>query len=283
MTIETERLILRPWEDSDAEECFKYARDPRIGPPCGWKPHPDVDHTKQIIRTILSEPETYAMVLKETGLPVGSISLNHPTELASLDDEAELGYWLGQPYWGRGIVPEAARALLRRAFSEIGLSRVWCGYYEGNEKSRRVQQKLGFRHQWTSDRVPVPQMGEVRKGFVSLLTREDWERSLLRRVRITVKRIARYDDLISAYENHIEHACEMTEGASFVSVGGERPEGFCDSAWGSVAPFVRELAAGGGDFFDGWMRNPRSAMISCNDGFRPVSFLLETEEEAGHE
>ena len=97
----------------------------------------------------------------------------------------------------------------------------------------------------------------------------------MKKVRITVKKIARYDDLIEEFENQIEHACDMVLGQTFISVNGERPEGFCDSAWGAVEPFVKELAAGGGNFYDGWMKNPHSAMISCNDGFRPVSFYLE--------
>ena len=97
-------------------------------------------------------------------------------------------------------------------------------------------------------------------------------------VRITVKRISRYDDLINDYENPIEHACSMALGDEFISKDGKCPEGFCDSAWDSVKPFVKELAIGGGNFYDGLMKNPKSAMISCNDGFRPVSFLLETIE-----
>ena len=95
------------------------------------------------------------------------------------------------------------------------------------------------------------------------------------RVRITVVRMARYDDLIARYENPIEHACEMAVGQVFFSVGGEKPDGFCSAAWESVSPFVFALAHGAGNFYDGWMKNERSAMISCNDGFRPVSFLLE--------
>ena len=94
-------------------------------------------------------------------------------------------------------------------------------------------------------------------------------------VRITVMRITEYPDLMEQYENPIEHTCDMKVGQTFLSRNGERPEGFCDSAWGSMESFVKELAAGGGNFFDGWMKNPQSAMISCNDGFRPVSFLLE--------
>ena len=100
----------------------------------------------------------------------------------------------------------------------------------------------------------------------------------MQKVRITVKKIARYDDLIEQYENPIEHACNMREGQIFIANGWEKPEGFCDSAWDTVSPFVLALAHGAENFYDGWMKNPRSAMISCNDGFRPVSFLLETIE-----
>ena len=92
-------------------------------------------------------------------------------------------------------------------------------------------------------------------------------------------RLACYQDLINQYENPIEHACEMKVGQVFIANGYQKPNGFCDSAWESIAPFVKELANGGGNFYDGWMKNEKSAMISCNDGFRPVSFLLETLEE----
>ena len=101
----------------------------------------------------------------------------------------------------------------------------------------------------------------------------------MKKVRISVKKTARYDDLIAQYENPIEHACSMKEGQVFTSNGWVRPEGFCESAWESVSPFVMALAHGGENFYDGWMKDPRSAMISCNDGFRPVSFLLEALDE----
>lgn len=101
----------------------------------------------------------------------------------------------------------------------------------------------------------------------------------MKKVSITVKKIARYEDLIEEYENPIEHACDMTEGQVFVANGWEKPDGFCFSAWETVSPFVMALAHGAENFYDGWMKNKRSAMISCNDGFRPVSFLLETMDE----
>ena len=101
----------------------------------------------------------------------------------------------------------------------------------------------------------------------------------MKKVKITVMKAARYDDLIAQYENPIEHTCDMVVGQSFIANGWQKPDGFCDSAWDSVSPFVMTLAHGGGDFYDGWMKNKTSAMISCNDGFRPVSFLLEALDE----
>ncbi len=101
----------------------------------------------------------------------------------------------------------------------------------------------------------------------------------MKKVRITVMRISEYRDLMERFENPIEHACGMREGMVFTANGWERPEGFCESAWETVSPFVMTLAHGGGNFYDGWMKNEKSAMISCNDGFRPVSFLLEALEE----
>lgn len=101
----------------------------------------------------------------------------------------------------------------------------------------------------------------------------------MKKVKITVMRTARYDDLIEKYENPIPHPCDMREGQTFVANGWERPAGFCGSAWETVSAFVMALSHGGEDLYDGWMKNKRSAMISCNDGFRPVSFLLETLEE----
>ena len=101
----------------------------------------------------------------------------------------------------------------------------------------------------------------------------------MKKIKITAMKTARYDDLIEKYENPISHACDMKEGQVFLANGWKKPNGFYDSAWESISPFVMALAHGGEDFYDGWMRNKKSAMISCNDGFRPVSFLLEATDE----
>ncbi len=101
----------------------------------------------------------------------------------------------------------------------------------------------------------------------------------MKKVRITAVRKASYPDLMERYENPIEHACDIREGQVFVANGWQRPESFCESAWDSISPFVMTLSCGGENIYDGWMKNPRSAMISCNDGFRPVSFYLEALDE----
>ena len=101
----------------------------------------------------------------------------------------------------------------------------------------------------------------------------------MKKVLITVMRKAQYDDLIEKYENPIEHACNMREGQTFIANGWQRPEGFCGSAWDTLSPFVLALSHGAENFYDGWMKNPKSALLSCNDGFRPVSFLIETLDE----
>lgn len=175
MTMQTKRLILRPWREDDAEELFRYASDPDVGPPAGWQPHTSVENSRDIIRDVLSAPETYAVCLKENGKPIGSIGF-HRADLAELPDEYELGYWIGKLFWGQGLIPEASREMLRYAFCELGMSRIWCGHYDGNIKSRRVQEKLGFVYHHTTEGIEVKQMNEIRTGHVMLMTRETWEK-----------------------------------------------------------------------------------------------------------
>lgn len=146
--LETERLILRPWMESDAESLYQYAKDPAVGPIAGWPPHTSVENSRNIIRDILSVPETYAVVLKGTNNPIGSVGIMFGDNVHSADKQdhdAEIGYWLGVPFWGRGLIPEAVNRLLERCFKELKIKRVWCGYYDGNIKSRRVMDKCIIR------------------------------------------------------------------------------------------------------------------------------------------
>ncbi|HOO61907.1 MAG TPA: GNAT family N-acetyltransferase [Bacillota bacterium] len=175
-TFETTRLILRPWQESDAEECYRYAKDPLVGPICGWPPHKDVENSRQIIRDMLMKSDHYCIVWKETGLPIGCIGLKLAGEndFSEDDDQCEMGFWLGVPYWGKGIMPEAAAAILRHGFEDLKMKKIWCAYYDGNEKSKRCQEKCGFRYQWTTKDIEVPQMNEVRIGHVNCMTVEEW-------------------------------------------------------------------------------------------------------------
>lgn len=138
-------------------------------------PHTSVENSREIIRTVLSAPETFAVCLKESGKPVGSIGF-HRNDLAEDDDEYELGYWIGKPYWGQGLIPEAAREMLRYAFEGLGMNRIWCGYYDGNEKSRRVQEKLGFVYQRKTEGIEVSLLGEIRTGHSNLMSKERWQK-----------------------------------------------------------------------------------------------------------
>ena len=188
---ETERLVLRRWQDSDAESLYEYAKDPDIGPIAGWPPHRSIEESRGIIANVLNGKEAYAICLKTDHKAIGAIELklNGHTDLTERDDECEMGYWLGKPFWGQGIMPEAAREMLRRAFEELGMTRVWCGYYEGNAKSKRVQEKVGFRYQWKSENVDVPLMHEKRTGYVSSITKEQWQRDRQQKTREAEKMI----------------------------------------------------------------------------------------------
>ena len=180
MTLETERLILRPWTEEDAEALYKYARDERIGPMAGWPPHTSVENSREVIRDVLSAEGTCAVVLKETMEPVGSVGVMRPGQGSTpmTETEREIGYWIGVPYWGQGLIPEAVRELQRYCFEELQCTAVWCGYYEGNVKSKRVQEKCGFVYHSTIKNVGCAIEGLVRDEHCTRLTREDWEKRI---------------------------------------------------------------------------------------------------------
>lgn len=175
--LETSRLILRPWHETDAEALYKYAKDPAIGPIAGWPPHTSVENSLEIIRTVFAAPETYAVVLKETGEPVGSAGImfgNGMHSAAIKNDEAEIGYWIGVPYWGQGLIPEAVQCLLHRCFTDLNLSAVWCGYYDGNRQSYRVMEKCGLTYHHTETGNTSP-LGDIRTEHFMRITAEEWK------------------------------------------------------------------------------------------------------------
>ncbi len=178
MELYTKRLILRPWREDDAESLYEYAKDPEIGPVAGWQPHKSREDSLNVIRNVLSSSECYAVCLKEDNVAVGSIGLllNGSTDMTDRDDECELGYWIGRKFWGRGLIPEAAEEVLRHAFEDLNMQTVWCGYYDGNKKSKRVQEKLGFIYHHTCNDVWVELMNETRIGHTNYISREQWKK-----------------------------------------------------------------------------------------------------------
>ena len=174
MKLETERMILRPWEDADAAELYRLASVPDIGPRAGWPVHTSVENSLDTIRNVLSAPETYAVVLKETGLPVGSIGLKEPQERFKEEKglQMEVGYWLGKEFWGQGFMPEAVREVLRRGFEELGCAVIWCGHYDFNGQSRRVIEKSGFVYQRTVDTTNL--LGKTHPTLCYAMTRNEW-------------------------------------------------------------------------------------------------------------
>ena len=180
MELQTECLILRPWQESDAEALYKYAQNPNIGPIAGWPPHTSVEDSLGIIKSILSAPESYAVVLKETGEAVGSIGImTSSSEIHSanmVDTECEIGFWIGESFWGQGLIPEAVNELLQYAFDDLKQTAVWCGYFDGNEKSRRVQEKCGFTYSHTEHDKAVPLLNEFCTEHFTKLSLEDWRK-----------------------------------------------------------------------------------------------------------
>lgn len=147
MKLETERLILRPWRLSDAGALYRYARSERVGPRAGWPVHTSVEMSAEVIRTVFSEPETWAVVPKGSDEPIGCVGLvpaaaHHYAGIAP--GEREIGYWMGEEHWGRGYAPEAVERLVARCREELSVGRLWITLSEGNRNSRRVAEKCGF-------------------------------------------------------------------------------------------------------------------------------------------
>ena len=200
----TDRLILRPFLERDARSLYEQAKNPAIGLPAGWPPHKSPQESLGVIRGVLSRPEAYAIVLRDTADPVGAVALQNfrlADENGSLltfyDErrtksplictmpesgavqpgvqfEAELGYWLGEKYWGSGLMTEAAQAVIAHGFRDLNLSRIWCGFYRGNERSAATQKRLGFHYHHVNGKAEVKLLEEVREEIVNVMTREEW-------------------------------------------------------------------------------------------------------------
>ena len=144
--METERILLRPWHEEDAEILFKWAKDPEVGPRAGWPAHKDVGESREIIRNIFSGEGMWAVVLKETDEPIGCVGYlpAGASNLKIAPDEGEVGYWIAKPYWNQGICTEALQLVIDHCFQEKGFKMLWGTFFTSNPASGRVMEKCGF-------------------------------------------------------------------------------------------------------------------------------------------
>ena len=171
MTIETDQLVLRPWEDGDAAELYALASDPEIGPACGWAPHASERESLEVIRHVLRVPESYAVIDRRTGELLGAAALKGPgtSRLAASRHEFELGYWIGRQFWGYGYATEAAEALVRRAITELGATLIWGACEAGNVRSRAVLEACGLEPTGTGLGVTGHRPGDKARDLQVLL------------------------------------------------------------------------------------------------------------------
>ncbi len=170
MELETKRLLLRPWRLEDADDMYELARDPEIGAGCGFNAHKSIEESRDIVRMFMDSRATFAVVPKDLGRVVGTagLKLGDECSLGSSEDEGDIGYWIGKPFWGNGYAPEAVSALLKLAFEELRLKRVWAGYFDGNDRSKRVLEKRGFVYHHTNKDILWKLTGKVVTEHVML-------------------------------------------------------------------------------------------------------------------
>lgn len=175
-TLKTERLILRPWKLSDASSLYQYAKDKRVGPIAGWPVHRSVEESAEIIRTLFMRDDVYAVTLIDDDLAIGLVGLSFANEsnFPIGDNDAEVSYWIGVPFWGKGLIPEAVKEISRYSFETLELDNLWCGYFADNEKSQKAQEKCGFKFHHVIEEQYAEFLDEVRIENICRLTKNEW-------------------------------------------------------------------------------------------------------------
>lgn len=180
MLLQRERLLLRPWEERDRESLFALAKDPELGPACGWKPHQTPEESQAVLTKQLMNSYTWAIVRKEKEEegPIGSLALMpfRTSAFAADEQERELSFWLGRAHWGQGYMTEACLTLLNWAFRQREIERICCVHAEDNLQSARVQEKCGFRFHHKCERVYVYRLDCYRNVVVNCMTKEEWQK-----------------------------------------------------------------------------------------------------------
>lgn len=177
--IETEKILLRPWSDDDAETLYRYASDPEVGPRAGWPPHKSVEESLEIIRTIFHSDHIWAIVLKDAGgdgEPIGCMGymVHGESNIDIGENDAEVGYWVARPYWNRGICTEALRMIIDYCFREKGFRTLWADYFPDNPASGKVMEKCGFRDTGMVNRCSRLQLGADKPVHIMRLEKNQF-------------------------------------------------------------------------------------------------------------
>ncbi len=174
-TFETERLLLRPWQESDLDDFYEYCKNPEVGPNAGWKPHESIEESKIILADFVKSDREFAVVLKENGKAIGSLGLETDrTHNESLGKGRELGYVLSHDYWGRGLMPEAVRGAIQYVFGTMKLDYFSVAHFPFNQRSKRVIEKCGFRYEKTLKGSCTNYNGEKLDELCYIMTKEDY-------------------------------------------------------------------------------------------------------------
>lgn len=173
--IRTERLILREWTENDAKDLYRYASSAKVGPMAGWKPHEDIEESREIIQLFMRENNVWAIEEKQSGRVIGSIGLHNSSPKGDVKYDRELGYVLSEDKWGQGLIPEAARAIITHAFETMKIARLAVSHFPLNIQSKRVIEKLGFRYLKHVEKSWKQFDGTVLDEEVYLMTAGDFE------------------------------------------------------------------------------------------------------------
>lgn len=174
-TLETKRLIMRAWSMDDAKSLYEYAKHPDVGPHAGWKPHEDIEESKRVLREILIPVEAWAVIYKKTGEIIGNIALE-PDRIRPDILSRELGYGLKHNWWGKGIITEASKEIIRYGFEDLNLDVIAIHTSEVNKRSQGVIKKCGFKYEGLLRSSCRIYTGEKRNSYVFSLLAEEWEK-----------------------------------------------------------------------------------------------------------
>ena len=179
-TLETERLILRSWQESDLDDFYEYASVEGIGEMAGWPHHESKEISKGILDMFIRNEDVYAIVLKEKNKVIGSVGLYNRTldPDYKAETQREIGYVLSKDYWGKGIVPEAVQEVIKHAFEDIGVDVLWCGYYLINPQSKRVNEKCRFKF-YKDGIFEASALSKTFDGKYYIMTKEDYKKEAL--------------------------------------------------------------------------------------------------------